>query len=141
MGYPKVIANAFEDVRPATESLKHFFELMSENPMYHKTKRMAIYQNDTVRKEIDRMLAAAIFTPVESSWTSPVIIATKEEGSPRFFVDYRKLNSIMYVYCWPLPRVDKIVDNMKGSSVFKRIDHFQGYWQIEIDETCKKKAA
>ena len=42
---------------------------------------------------------------------------------------------------WPLPRVDAILDDMRGSSVFTTINLFQGYWQIKMDETCKEKAA
>ncbi len=40
-----------------------------------------------------------------------------------------------------LPRVDEILDDMRGSSVFTTIDLFQRYWQIKVDETCKEKAA
>ena len=32
--------------------------------------------NETVRKEVDRMSATAIIIPIESSLTSPVLIAT-----------------------------------------------------------------
>ena len=70
-----------------------------------------------------------------------VVIAAKEDGSPRFSVDYRKLNSVMHADYWHLSRVDEILDDMRGSSVFTTIDLFQGYWQIKMDETCKEKAA
>ncbi len=58
--YPEVIANSFEDMRPSTVSVTHRFELTSENPIYHKTRRMSPSHNDIVLKEIDRMLAAGI---------------------------------------------------------------------------------
>ncbi len=47
----------------------------------------------------------------------------------------------MHADSWPLPRVDEILDNMRGSSVFTTIELFHGYWQIKVDETCKEKAA
>ncbi len=97
--------------------------------------------NEIVRKEIDRKLLAGIITPVESPWTSPVVIATKKEGSPRFCVENRKLNSVMHADRWPLPQVDELLGDMRGSSVFTTIDLFQGYWQIKMDETCKEEAA
>ena len=83
-----------------------------------------------MRKEVDRMLAAGIITQIEPSWTSPVVITTKKYGSPRLWVDYRKLNSVMHSDRWPLPRVDEVLDEMQCSSVFTTIDLFQGYWQI-----------
>ena len=96
----KVIANSFEDVRSSTVSVTQRFELTSEDPVYHKARKMLPFNNDIVRKEIDRKLLAGIITPVESSWTSPVVIATKNDGSPRFCVDYRKLNSVMHADRW-----------------------------------------
>ena len=46
--------------------------------MYQKARRMSPSHNYIMRKEIDRMLAAGIISPVESLWTSPVVIATKK---------------------------------------------------------------
>ena len=45
--------------------------------------------NKIERKEVDRMLEAGIIAPFESSLTSPIVIATKEDRSSRFCVDYR----------------------------------------------------
>ena len=56
-------------------------------------------------------------------------------------VDYRKLNSVFHGDQWPLPKVNEILEDMKGSSVFTTIDLFQGFWRIKMDEVCKEKAA
>ncbi len=92
--HPEVVANSFEDVRQSTVSVTDGFELTSENPIYQKARRMPPSHNEIVRKEIDRKLLAGIVTSFESSWTSPVVIATKKDGSTRFCVDYRRLNSV-----------------------------------------------
>ncbi len=47
----------------------------------------------------------------------------------------------MHIDRWSLPRVDKILDDMLGSSLFTTIDLFQGYWQIKMTENCREKAA
>ena len=44
--------------------------------------------NEIVRKEVDRMLAAGTIIPCESSWASPVVFVTKNDGSLMIFVDY-----------------------------------------------------
>ncbi len=102
-----MIANSFEDVRLSTVSVTHRFELTSKNPIYQKARRMSPSHNDIVRKEIDRMLAAVINTPIESSWTSLFVIARKKDRSPLFCVDYRKLNSVMHADRLPLPELIK----------------------------------
>ena len=85
------------------------------------------------------MFKAGIITPVESSWASPVVLTTKKYGSPRFCVDYRRLNAVMKRERWPMPRVDEIFDEINGSTVFTTNDLFQGYWQIKMEESCNEK--
>ena len=138
---PEITANSFEDIRPSTAAVTHRFELTSNNLIYLKARRMSPMLNEIARKEVDRMLAAGIITSIEWFWTSPVIIATKEDRSLRFCVDSKKLNSLMNADRWPIPRVDEILDDMKGSSIFTNIDLFQVYWQINMDEACKERAA
>ena len=139
--YAEVISYSFKDVRPSIVAVTHRFELTSNNPMYQKARRMSRMHNEIVHEEVDRMLAAGIMTPVESPWTSPVVIATKKDGFPRFCVDYRNLNSATHADRWPLPRVDEISYDMNGNRVFITIDLFQGYWLIKMDQACKEKAA
>ena len=102
---------------------------------------MAPTLNEIVRNEVDRMLATEIINPVESVLTPQVVIPIKKDGSNRFCVDYRKLNSVMHADRWPLPRLDEIFYDMNGSIVFTTIDLLQIYWQIKMDETYKEKAA
>ena len=97
--------------------------------------------NEIGRKEVDRMFAADIIAPVESSWTYPVFIATNKDGSSCFCVDYRKLNSGMLSFRCPLPSVDEILDDMKGSALFTTIDLFRRYWKIKMYEACEEIAA
>lgn len=44
------------------------------------------------------MLAARIIRPAPSAWSFPMVIATKKDDNPRFFVDNRALNSRMEAY-------------------------------------------
>ena len=39
----------------------------------------------------------------------------------------------------PVPTVEEIFDSLEGSSLFSKLDLFQGDWQIKMDEACKKK--
>ncbi len=84
------------------------------------------------------MLTADIVTPVESPWTSTIVLATKKDGSSRFCIDYRKVNAVMKREGWPLPLIDEIFDEVKGSTVFTTLELFQGYWQIKMHESCKE---
>ncbi len=75
--HPEVITDSFEDFRPSKLSITHFFDLTSENTIFQMARIISPSNNETVRKEILRMLLAGIITPVQLSWTSLVVIASK----------------------------------------------------------------
>ncbi|GFW50081.1 retrovirus-related Pol polyprotein from transposon 17.6 [Trichonephila clavipes] len=87
------------------------------------------------------MLDEGIVQPSESPWSSPVVLVRKKDGSWRFCVDYRKLNSVTKKDVYPLPRIDDTLDCLKGAMFFSSMDLRSGYWQIEIDEADREKTA
>jgi len=50
-------------------------------------------------------------------------------------VDYRSLNEVTIKNKYPLPRVDHLFDQLKGASVFSKIDLRSGYHQLKIRAT------
>ncbi len=83
------------------------------------------------------MFSAGSITQVESSCTSPIVLVTKKDVRPRFCIAYRKLNAVMKRDRWPLPLIDEIIDEVKGSTFNTTLDLFQGYWQIKRHDSCK----
>ncbi len=136
--YPDVIAYSFDDVRPSKCKVKHKFELTSDQPIFQRLKGLLPNNNETVKKEVERMLNAGIISPVESQLTSPIVSVTKKDGSIRFCVESRGFNAVMTRDRWPVPRVDKIFNEVQGSRLFTTIDLFEGYRQIKIEESCKE---
>ncbi len=93
--YPDVIAHSFDDVRLSTFKVKHKFELTLDQPIFLRLKRIPPAHNGTVKKEVERVLNAAIIAPVESQFTLPIVLVTKKDGSTRFCVGYRRLTAVM----------------------------------------------
>jgi hypothetical protein len=50
-------------------------------------------------------------------------------------VDYRSLNEVTIKNKYPLPRIEDLFDQMKGASVFSKIDLRSGYYQLKIRES------
>ena len=81
---------------------------------------------------------------IESSsgpWTSPVVVVKKKDGTCRFCVDYRKLNSVTIKDSFPLPRIDDTLDALAGARCFSMLDSGSGYWQVSLTEDAKEKTA
>ncbi|GJX89301.1 putative reverse transcriptase domain-containing protein [Tanacetum coccineum] len=56
-------------------------------------------------------------------------------------IDYRKLNKLTVKNRYPLPRIDKLFDQLQGSSAYSKIDLRSGYHQLRVrDEDIPKTA-
>jgi hypothetical protein len=63
-----------------------------------------------------------------------VLFMEKKDGTQRMCVDYRSLNEVTIKNKYPLPRIEDLFDQMKGASVFSKIDLRSGYHQLKIQE-------
>jgi hypothetical protein len=56
-------------------------------------------------------------------------------------MDYRSLNEVAIKNKYPLPRIEDLFNQMKGESVFSKIDLRSGYHQLKIRESDIPKTA
>lgn len=94
-----------------------------------------------IEELIKEMLDQGVIQESESPWASPVVIVTKKDGSPRFCVDYRKLNSMTVKESWPIPLISDALDSLAGSTFFTSLDLFSGYWLMPVSEAARPKTA
>ena len=95
-----------------------------------------------VRREVSKQLRAMQSSGViQPSDSSPVVMARKKDGSHRFCVDYRELNSLTRQDSFPLPRIDDLLDQLGLSLYFSILDLVSGYWQIRMHPQSIPKTA
>jgi hypothetical protein len=65
----------------------------------------------------------------------------KKDGTQRMCVDYRSLNEVTIKNKYLFLRIEDLFDQMKGASVFSKIDLRSGYNQLKIRESDIPKTA
>ena len=70
-----------------------------------------------------------------------MLLVKKKDGSSRLCVDYRQLNKMTIKNTYPLPRIDDLMDQLHGSSVFSKIYLRSGYHQILVKADDVQKTA
>jgi len=58
----------------------------------------------------------------------------KKDGTPRLCIYYRELNKIMVRTRCPLPRINNLFDELRGTGTFSKIDLHSGYHQLGIKD-------
>ena len=92
-----------------------------------------------MRRQMDKMLEAKIIEPSESTWSSPLVLVAKPDGTQHFCVDYRALNKVTKRDLYPLPRRDDILESLAGAQWFSHLYLLRGYWQIDVVEEDQEK--
>ena len=69
-----------------------------------------------------------------SPWASAIVLVWKKDGSLRFCINPRHLNSHTIKDAYSLLRIEESLDCLNSACIFTSLDLKSGYWQVEMDE-------
>lgn len=102
---------------------------MSKAP-YH----MSILELTKLNMHLQELLDNGYIRPSVSPWLASMLFVRKKDATLRLCNDYRKLNKLNVKNKYILPRIDDSFDQIKGATVFDKIDLQSSYHQIIIKE-------
>lgn len=112
--------------------IEHEIVLKGDAVVKRMSYRTPEWLQASLRKEVDLMLMLGIIEPSKSEWCHPVVLVPKKDGTLRFCIDFRYLNSVSKFDCYPTPRISDLIDRLGQSKYLTTIDLAKGYWQIPL---------
>ena len=102
---------------------------------------MAVVELKELKLQLQVLLEKGFIRPSVSSWGAPVLFVKKKDGTLRLCVDYRQLNKVTVKKNYLLPRIDDLFNQLKGESVFLKINLRSWYHQLRIKDMDVHKTA
>ncbi|GJP78325.1 hypothetical protein CLOP_g8647, partial [Closterium sp. NIES-67] len=122
--------------------LQLHIETGTKNPIAHKPYRAAPAEKELIEKEVKTLLDQGVIRPSHSPWAAPCLVIPKKDFGIRVVIDYRRLNAITKsADRFPLPRIDEILDQLRGAQYFTILDIKSAYYNIAVAEQDIPKTA
>jgi hypothetical protein len=133
--YPDVFPEELPGM-PPDRDIEFLIELLPGTPpISMRPYRMPVNELVELKKQLAELQAKGFIRPSSSPWGASVLFVEKKDGTQQMCVDYRSLNEVTIKNKYPFPRIEDLFDQMKGASVFSKIDLRSGYHQLKIRES------
>ncbi|RDX58414.1 hypothetical protein CR513_62271, partial [Mucuna pruriens] len=102
-------------------------------PVAQKKRKMGEEKRKAAKQETRKLLSAGFIREVQyPTWLANVVMVRKANGKWRMCTDYTDLNKACPKDSYPLPSIDRLVDNVAGYTFLSFMDAYSGYNQIRM---------
>lgn len=101
--------------------------LPGTTPISKAPYRRAPAKLQELQIQLQELLDKGFIQPSFSPWGASILFITKKDGSLRMCIDYQELNKVTVKNKYPLPKIDDLFDQLKGATIFSKIDLRSGY--------------
>jgi hypothetical protein len=116
---------------PPRRDIDFSIELVSRAvPMSRAPYRMSTLEIVELKLQLKEILEKCYIWPSVSLWGAPTLFVKKKDGTLRLCIDYIQLNNTTINNMYPLPRIDDLFDQLRGATIFSKIDLRYGYYQV-----------
>lgn len=119
---------------PTHYQVKHPIDITPDAPLPNGPIYChSLMENDKIEYRIQELLQKGHIRPTSSPCRSPIVLVQKKDGTWRLCIDYKALNKTAVTNRYPIPWIDDLLDQLKGSKLFIKIDLNYGYHQVPIE--------
>ncbi|XP_023814763.2 uncharacterized protein LOC111947970 [Oryzias latipes] len=134
-------SRVFQEYPGCTNLVHHDIVLKEQATVRRMSYRVPERLLGPLKEEVDHMLSLGIIKPSKSEWCHPVVLVPKKDGTIRFCIDFRYLNSVSKFDSYPTPRIDNLIECLGKAKFLTTIDLCKGYWQVPLTERSQELTA
>ncbi|GJP59857.1 hypothetical protein CLOP_g15506 [Closterium sp. NIES-67] len=131
----------FDELSPYRTHQHEIVEEPGSKPTFRAPYRLSPTELADMKKQIEYLVAKGLIQPSTSPYGAPVLFTPKPDGSLRMCIDYRALNKQTIKNKYSIPRMDDMLDQLWGATVFSKFDLRSGYSQIRMADDSIHKTA
>lgn len=124
-----------------TNLIEHIIDTGDSKPVKQRYYSYSPKLQDAVYSEVDILLKYKIIEPSKSSWSSPIVMIRKPDGTYRLCLDFRVVNNLTKKDAYPLPKIDSILQKLRKAKYISKIDINKGFLNIPLDLNSREKTA
>ena len=96
--------------------------MLGASPVSRAPYRMSVPKLMELKMKLKELLDKGYICPSVPPWGAPVLFMKKKDETMRMCMDYRQLNKLTVKNKYPLPIIDDLFDQVKGATMFCKID-------------------
>ncbi|TYK11055.1 reverse transcriptase [Cucumis melo var. makuwa] len=142
LGFAEVVFRDDLSSLPLDRDIEFTIELLpGKAPISQAPYKMAPSKLKELKMQLQELVDKGYIKPSVSPWRASVLFVKKKDGTLRLCIDYRQLNKVAIRNKYPLPRIDDLFDQLRGATLFSKIDLRLGYHQLKVRASDIAKTA
>ena len=102
-------------------------------------RQVPLQYRSKIQKELECMESLGVISKVDEPtlWCAGTVAVPKRNGSICICVNLRLLNENVLREVHPLPKIDDLLAQLSGATIFSKLDANSGFWQIPLEKDSR----